>query len=167
MSLVNVNSFLICNKCRELKQITNYMKIIDVQTYGIESDKDGFIKKVRFYKSCIDCRKDLRKLAKITRNLKKLPIFVVFNPNFFLSTNYFFSFYLISARRTPLTLNFIDNTVSKINALVLFLILHRPFEKAFATFTRQNSIMISSNLIPTDRARLFILVNQLFRALKR
>lgn len=70
--LININSFLICNKCRELKQITNFMKVVDIQTYGIDSDKDGFIQKVRFYKTCIECRTTLRKLAKITRNLKKI-----------------------------------------------------------------------------------------------
>lgn len=69
------NKYLICSKCKTLKTHNNFMKILDIRTYEIGSDNNGYVKKIRYYKTCLECREELRITAKKNREDRKKGIY--------------------------------------------------------------------------------------------
>lgn len=69
------HKYLICSKCKTLKTHNNFMKILDIRTYGIGCDDEGYVKKIRYYKTCSDCREELRISAKKNREDRKKGIY--------------------------------------------------------------------------------------------
>jgi len=54
------NNYQVCTKCNELKNETEFMKIISRQTYGIGCDDDGYVYYIKLFKLCHECRHKMR-----------------------------------------------------------------------------------------------------------